>query len=122
MDLLSAERANLAASHSDSELSDMESSDILESSLKRHSHFFLSASSSRLNENRPRPRSRPRSVPLLSCNSAVMIDDEPASPLMTVLDDSSSERVSDGTTDGAEEASDGPDRDGIRYVGVCVCV
>ena len=91
-------------SYSDSELCDSD----ISLSLKRHSHFFL-----------PPPlagtRARPRSVPLLS-------PDRAASPMMTVLDDSSSERidrVSDGTTEGGRETEDGgaADKDGgIRLV------
>ena len=77
--------------HSDSELSDMD----ISSSLKRHSHFFLPPGVT---------RARPRSVPLLPYRSA--------SPMMTVLDDSSSERidrVSDGTAEGAGDREDGGD-------------
>lgn len=102
MDMLYPEPTQ--ACYSDSELSNME----LESSLKRHSHFFLPPSSSH--------RARPRSVPLLPAADPYAA----ASPMMTVLDDSSSERidrVSDGTTDGggdAEEMNGATDKDGIR--------
>ena len=107
----------LAASFSDSELGDMTDGwEIAESSLKRHSHFFL-----------PLPlstgRSRPRSVPLLGVDDAIV--GFAASPMMTVLDDSSSERI-DRVSDGADACGDAPeltngssDKDGIRYV--CVC-
>ena len=100
MDLLYPE-TSLQASYSDSELSNME----LESSLKRHSHFFLPPSRSN--------RVRPRSVPLLPSADPYTA----ASPMMTVLDDSSSERidrVSDGTTDGGGDAEEGAEKDGIR--------
>ena len=105
MDLLYPESSQ--ACYSDSELSNME----LESSLKRHSHFFLPPSRS----NRPRPRS----VPLLPSADPYTTA---ASPMMTVLDDDSSseriDRVSDGTTDGGGETEElnvgATDKEGIR--------
>lgn len=85
-------------SHSDSELSNME----LESSLKRHSHFFLP----------PPSRRRPRSVPPLLLDGHTRA----VSPMLTVLDGSSSERI-DG--DSVETEGGGETRDeispGIRY-------
>lgn len=64
------------------------------SSLPRHSHFFCP----------PSTRVRPRSVPLL-----VVDNDDPcaASPMLTVLDDFTSERLE---RDSVEET----DKDGIR--------
>ena len=88
MDLLHLEASQVC--HSDSELSNMDRFE-RKSSLKRHSHFFLSPPTS--------TRSRPRSVPLLSDND----DNDAASPMvMTVLDDSSSERIDRDSVDTAE--------------------
>lgn len=109
MDLLYPEQS--LTCHSDSELSDMSDS-LVESSLKRHSHFFLPLPTS--------TRSRPRSVPLLSDTDALR-DIDTASPMMTVLDDSSSERIDRVSvgTDGCGDAEDninGSDKEGIRYI------
>ena len=99
MDLLQPEPAT--ACHSDSELSNM---DELDSSLKRHSHFFLSPVAT--------TRRRPRSVPFLPAH------DDAASPMMTVLDDSSSERLDRDSvgTEGGGELEDGvaSDKEGLR--------
>lgn len=102
MDLLYPEE--VTACHSDSELSNM---DALDSSLKRHSHFFLSPASA----SDP-ARRRPRSVPFLP------LHDEPASPMLTVLDDSSSERLDRFSlgTEGGGDIEDGVanDKGGLR--------
>ena len=103
MDLLYPETGR-QMSYSVSELSNMDQIE-LESSLKRHSHFFLPPSRSH--------RARPRSVPLLPSADPYTA----VSPMMTVLDDSSTERidrVSDGTTDGGGDAEEGAEKDGIR--------
>lgn len=91
MDLLYLEQsADTLTSHSDSELSTMDDIEV-DSSLPRHSHFFCP----------PSTRLRPRSVPLL-----VVDNDDPcaASPMLTVLDDFTSER------DSVEET----EKEGIR--------
>lgn len=101
MELLYLEQsADLLTSHSDSELSNMDDSEV-NSSLPRHSHFFCPPPTTR--------RLRPRSVPLLVVDDG---DSRAASPMLTVLDDFSSERLE---RDSAEET----DKDGIRWV-VCV--
>ena len=105
MDLLYP-KSSLTSCYSESELRDMaENSGELDASLKRHSHFFLPLP--------PSTRARPRSVPLMDRDS----DDNPAaSPMMTVLDDSSSERI-DGVSVGCGEGEDtvnGTEKDGIR--------
>ena len=95
-------------SYSDSELSNLDV-DIMESSLPRHSHFFCPPS--------PLPasaRCRPLSVPLLLDNLPRILT---ASPMLTVLDGSSSERIdrdSTGTDVGEGDNTNG-EREGIRY-------
>lgn len=94
MELLYIEQsADTLTSHSDSELSTMDDIEV-NSSLPRHSHFFLP----------PSTRLRPRSVPLL------VVDNDnscAASPMLTVLDDFTSERLE---RDSVEET----EKDGIR--------